>query len=149
MGLRAWGLGCSVQGLPSRGVSKVLFPKTFKALKNNLQTDGHCLVNQTLKSGVQCQGFRVYANSLIDHKNGKFPSATHYIYNDKESIEKKEMEINERKKATDLVDKISTEKKIELILILSDEDFSNKSISHINVRMAELIDRDAKNIITY
>lgn len=87
------------------------------------------------------------ANSIQDYEKGLYPEATHYIYNEKEDIEKKATKANLIKQAYTKASEITKAKKIEIINILEDANLKGQSDNFIEVTLARLIDTKAKDVL--
>lgn len=86
------------------------------------------------------------ANSFKEYKEGKWPDATHVIYDESEEADIKASKLEKQKRAIKLADRMTLQDKIAMILILSDgEKFvKNKTPNFIEVTLDELLEDDKK-----
>lgn len=87
------------------------------------------------------------ANSMKEYEEGKYPEATHVIFDESEEVEKlaKKVEIEER--AVKEVADLSVRQKRDIILILSEKSAKGKSDSYVTVKMSELVKSNPKSVL--
>ena len=103
-----------------------------------------------------CKASRYVANSLKEYDEGKYPEASHVIYDESEEVEEKASKIEIKKKAIIKSSKASKSKKIEMIMILSAggnylraKNLKGKSDNFIEVELDKLIEADASEVLRY
>ena len=96
-----------------------------------------------------CQGSKYVANSFQDLQQGLYPEATHVIVNEKEEVEAKAVKLEIRNKAIAELSKLSAERKLQLILILTGKDFKDKSPSFVDVELDNLISKQPDVVLHY
>lgn len=96
------------------------------------------------------------ANSMKDYEEGLFPEATHVIFDESEEVDIKAANVEIKKKAIIQTAKLSKDKKIELVMILSaDSDYlkmknlKGKSDNFIEVELDKLIESKASDVLRY
>ena len=87
------------------------------------------------------------ANSLQDVEKGLFPSATHYIFNEREDIEKKAIKTNMIKQAIIKSSSLTRTRKIEIINVLENANLKEQSDDFIEVNLARLIETKTKEVL--
>lgn len=87
------------------------------------------------------------ANSLQDVEKGLFPSATHYIFNEREDIEKKAVKTNMIKQAIIKSSSLTRTRKIEIINVLENANLKEQSDDFIEVNLARLIETKTKEVL--
>jgi hypothetical protein len=103
-----------------------------------------------------CKASRFVANSLKEYEEGMFPEATHIIFDESEEIEEKASKIEIKKKAVIETAKLSKDRKIQMILILSADgnylkakNLKGKSDNFIEVELDKLIESKADEVLRY
>lgn len=96
------------------------------------------------------------ANSLTEHEEGLWPEATHVIFDEAEEIESLSKTVELKKQATIECAKLSKDKKIALIMVLSaDGDYlkarnlKGKSDAFVEVELSKIIESNAEGIIEF
>lgn len=87
------------------------------------------------------------ANSLQDVEKGLFPSATHYIFNEREDIEKKAIKTNMIKQAIIKSSSLTRTRKIEIINVIENANLKEQSDDFIEVNLARLIETKTKEVL--
>ena len=95
------------------------------------------------------QASRFVANSMKDYEDGKFPEATHVIFNEAEENELKASKVEIRNKAIMESSKLSKDKKVEIILILKGKNLKGQSDNFVLVEMNNLIDDRANDVLRW
>jgi len=85
------------------------------------------------------------ANSEKEFQEGKWPLATHILYDESEHVEMEAHKISKKKEAYLLVDKLSKEQKVAIIQIILDTSVRKQSNEFIEVKLAEIIEGDYLN----
>lgn len=80
----------------------------------------------------------VYKSEAELAEGGKF-EATHYIYNESEEIALKASRIDEKNKIINRIEKLSKQKKCDLLLVLLNENTENKDNDYLTVRFEDII----------
>lgn len=86
------------------------------------------------------------ANSIKEWKEGKWPDATHVIYDETDDADDKATKIEKRKKALRLMDKMTPGEKAAMVLILTGKYIKNKSNNFIDVELDEAIEDKPENL---
>lgn len=94
-----------------------------------------------------CKASPFVANSLKEWEEGKFPRATHVLFDEAEEVEIKASKVALKNKAIIECAKLSLDKKIQLILIIEGKIVKGKSANYIEVILSEMIDKRAEEII--
>lgn len=97
------------------------------------------------------------ANSYKEWEEGLFPEATHYIYDETEEVEIEATKVEIRKKAVIESAKLSKDKKINLILVLSADgtdylkakNVKGKSENFIEVELDKIIQKRPEDVVRY
>lgn len=89
------------------------------------------------------------ANSIKDYEEGLYPEATHVITDEAEEVEVKATKVAIKKKAIIESAKLSKDKKIQILLILTGKNLKGKSDDFIEVELDKLIERKAKDVLRY
>lgn len=87
------------------------------------------------------------ANSLKDYEEGKYPLATHVIYDERENVEMKASKVAMKRTAYIETDRLSKAKKIEIIQILTNKGMRKQSDNFIEVTLNELIENSTEKVI--
>jgi hypothetical protein len=88
------------------------------------------------------------ANSMKDYEEGKFPFATHVIFDEAEEVEIRASKIELKKQAMAACNGLSKDRKIQLILILTGKNIKGKSDNFVEVELDKLIEGKAKDVVT-
>jgi hypothetical protein len=96
------------------------------------------------------------ANSMKEYEEGLYPEATHVIFDESEEIDVKASHVVTRNQAIIETAKLSKDKKIQLIMILSaDKDYlkmknlKGKSDNFVEVELGKLIDKNPSDVLFY
>lgn len=92
---------------------------------------------------------RFIANSVRDFDQGLYPEATHVIFNEAEESDVKAKRIEIKNETIKLVDDLSTDRKVQILLILTGKNMRGQSNSFITVKMDELVTKNAKDVLRY
>lgn len=87
------------------------------------------------------------ANSTKEYEDGLAPFATHVIFDERENVEIKASRISVKKEAYIETDKISREKKIEIIQILTNKGMRKQSDSFIEISLDELVEARPQDVL--
>ena len=94
-----------------------------------------------------CKASKFVANSIADYNEGLYPEATHYIFDEKETVEAKATKIAMKKKAILECSKLTAEKKRQIVLILTDKILKSNSSDFIEVELDSLIEKNAEAVL--
>ncbi len=89
------------------------------------------------------------ANSKEDLDKGKFPEATHIIYDEIKEDSAKAQKIELKKKAYGAILSLSHIQKLQLIMTLYNEDCRNMSDNRINIKVDEISNNKPKSVIEF
>jgi hypothetical protein len=99
---------------------------------------------------------RYVANSLQEYEEGKWPEATHVIFDESEEVEAQASVVALKNQAIIESAKLSKSKKVELIMILSaDGDYhkaknlKNKSDNYVQVELDKVIQKNPENVVRF
>lgn len=84
------------------------------------------------------------ANSLKEWKEGKWPDATHVIYDETEEADIKASKLQKQRTAAKYADRMTIADKITMVLILSGKYVKNKTPNFIDVALDEALEDDKK-----
>lgn len=87
------------------------------------------------------------ANSLKEYEDGKFPFATHVIFDEREEVEIKASKIATKKEAIIEASKLSRAKKVEVIQILSNKSMRKQSDEFLEVELDRLIEESPEKVL--
>lgn len=96
-----------------------------------------------IKLGI-LKGSKFVANSLSDYNLGKYPNATHYIHNESEEVEISASKISMRNTAILETAKLTRERKIDIIKVLSGGSLKENSENFLTVAVDMLIEKDVE-----
>lgn len=106
------------------------------------------LAHDQLKYKV-CEGSKFVANSLEEYNLGKFPEATHVMYNEEAENKEKATKLQTRNKVISKMMGVSKETKIQLVTVLAGKTVNIKSDETIEVEINRLIENNPELIIRY
>jgi hypothetical protein len=89
------------------------------------------------------------ANTFKEWEQGKWPEATHYIYDESEEIEATASKIVIKQEAILKQSKLSTSRKQQIILIATGKDLKGQSDDFVTVAMSDIIDKDPEQALRY
>lgn len=89
------------------------------------------------------------ANSLKEYEEGLWPDATHVIFDENEEIERLASQFAIKKKVILESAKLSKERKISLIMILSGKDLRGKSDDFVEVELERIIEEKPTELYQY
>lgn len=89
------------------------------------------------------------ANSMSQYDEGLFPEATHVIFDESEQAELKATKIERNTQAIIEASKMSKDRKIQIILALSDKNMKGQSDNFVNVELRKVIDNDTDEFLRY
>lgn len=84
------------------------------------------------------------ANSIKEYKEGKWPDATHVIYDESEEADIKASKLEKQKRAIKLADRMTLQDKITMVLILTGKFVKNKTPNFVEVALDEALEEDKK-----
>jgi hypothetical protein len=79
------------------------------------------------------------ATSLDEYEEGLFPSATHYIFDEKIVLEKKASKLQKRNKAITALNKLGKTTKVSMIQIINKKPVANLSNEFIELEMEKIL----------
>ena len=89
----------------------------------------------------------IVANSMKEYEEGLFPFATHVIYDEREGVEIKASKIAIKKEAYIETNKLSREKKTEIIQILTNKSMRKQSDSFVEIALDELVELKPQDVL--
>lgn len=89
------------------------------------------------------------ANSMKEWEEGRWPDATHVIYDEQEQVDLKAKKIEVKNKAVKLAMEMTKDEKINIIQILSDKSARGRSDNFINVEIDKIINDQPAEFVTY
>lgn len=89
------------------------------------------------------------ANSLEEYEEGKFPEATHVIFDEEQSIKVKAKKVAVKKEAYKIAMKLTTDEKRNIIMIISGKDMSKQSNDYLDVEIDNIINNKPEEFIEY
>lgn len=89
------------------------------------------------------------ANSQADYEEGLYPEATHVIFDESVQVELRATKIERNTQAIIAASTMSKDRKIQIILALSDKNMKGQSDSFINVELRKIIDNDTDEFLRY
>lgn len=87
------------------------------------------------------------ANSLKELEEGKFPEATHVIYDENEDIDNQATKIEQKEEAYAKLSKMSLESKTDVLQIITKKSAKGKSSNFVNVKLSQEIDSDPEGFL--
>ena len=115
-------------------------------LKNSTQIYDTSSPMDFIKVSIMKANSRV-ANSMREFEDGMFPEATHVIFDEVEEVEARASKIALANKAVIEADKLSKDRKIQIILVATGKIIKSKSNDFIEVEIDKLIKRDVKEFL--
>lgn len=79
------------------------------------------------------------ANSMKEYEEGKFPEATHVIFDEAEEISIKATKVGRKNLAISYLPKMTAQDKINAVMVLSEKSVKNQSADFIDVEMDDII----------
>lgn len=92
---------------------------------------------------------RYVANSMREYEEGLYPEATHVIINEAEEADFAASKIEMKNMAVELSNKLSPERKVQIVLLMSGKSLKNQSANYVTVQLAKLIESDPEGFIKY
>lgn len=89
------------------------------------------------------------ANSMREYEDGLFPDATHVITDESEEIEVVASKVAQRNKAIIECNKLTRDKKNQIILILGNKNVKGKSDDFAEVELSKLIDSKPAEVLRF
>lgn len=80
------------------------------------------------------------ANSMTEYQNGRWPFATHVIYDEDEEVNMKAKLIQDKRKASEILLKMDKDAKIAIILVIDGKNLRGRSDNFIDVAMENILD---------
>jgi len=87
------------------------------------------------------------ANSQKEYDEGHFPDATHVIFDEVEEVDLKASKVAIKKRAIVECSKISIEKKVQIILVISGKDLKGRSDNFVEVELDKIIEKTPKEVL--
>ena len=92
---------------------------------------------------------KLVANSMKEYNEGKFPEATHVIFDESEEVEEKASKVALKQQAIVEQSKLSKNRKLQIILILSGKDLKKQSDDFVTVALSDLIEEQPGEVLRY
>ena len=89
------------------------------------------------------------ANSIEDYENGLCQNATHVIYDAQEEMKLKATTIQSKRECYRKLAKLSKERQVNIIRVISDKDVKGLSDDFINVEIENIIDTDPEEFLKW
>lgn len=89
------------------------------------------------------------ANSMAEWEAGKWPDATHVIFDENEEADTKATTIQKRNRAIQLAGKMNLDEKATMVLIVGGKYVKNKSLNFIDVEIDNCIEHHVEDFIRY
>lgn len=89
------------------------------------------------------------ANSMREYEEGKWPDATHVMYNEKEFVEIESEKVSKKRKAYKLADRLTKEQKVSIIQIMLGISVRGSSNDFIEVKLEEALNSDLDRFLIY
>lgn len=87
------------------------------------------------------------ANSVREYEEGKFPFASHVIFDEREEVEIKASKIAIKKETIIESSKLSRAKKVEIIQVLSNKSMKKQSDEFVEVELDKLIEESPERVL--
>jgi len=87
------------------------------------------------------------ANSMREFEEGKFPEATHVIFDESEEAQIKASKVALHNKAVIECSKLTKDKKVQLVMILKGKNLKNQSDDFVTVAINDLINEDPQELL--
>ena len=88
------------------------------------------------------------ANSKKEFDEGRWPNATHIMFDEGEHAEVKAKEISKKRQAYKLADKLTKEQKVAIVQIMLDVSVRKQSNDFIEIKVEEAIEKDLSTFVT-
>lgn len=95
-----------------------------------------------IKLGI-LKASRFVANTYQEYEEGLYPDATHYIHDEREDAELKASKIELKSQAIIKASKLSSDRKVDIIKVLTGGTLKNQSANFLTVEINKLIEADA------
>lgn len=92
---------------------------------------------------------KLVANSMREWEDGKWPDATHVIFDEAEEVNLKATKITQRNEAIILLHKMSEQDKANMVQVLSNKTVKNRSADFINVEVDAIITEKPAEFLKY
>lgn len=79
------------------------------------------------------------ANSMKEYQEGKWPHASHYLYDVNEEVEEKASKLQITNEARKIVLSMSLESQINMVLLMTNENTANQSPNYVAVKLDDAI----------
>ena len=89
------------------------------------------------------------ANSIKEWEEGKFPDATHVIFDENEEIQLKAAKVQRTQKANIIAHKMSSDQKAQMVQILSSKTVKNRSADFLDVEIDNIIREKPEEFLKY
>lgn len=96
-----------------------------------------------------CKASKKVANSMREWQEGKWPDATHVIFDETEEVNLKATKIALKNECVMMLAKMSDEDKANMVQILSEKTVRGRSTDFINVEVDDLIENKASEFLKY
>lgn len=89
------------------------------------------------------------ANSYKEWEEGLWPHATHVLLDEEDEVEIKASKLEAKNQAVLEGSKLSKERKIEIVFVISGKLLKGKSDNFVNVAFGELVDKNPEEVLRY
>lgn len=89
------------------------------------------------------------ANSMKEYEEGLYPEATHVIFDEAQQAEILAAKVEMEESAVIAASKMSKDRKIELILVLSNKNLKGQSDNYVKVALNDIIKKDPEEFLRY
>ncbi len=96
-----------------------------------------------------CKASKYVANSMKEYDDGKYPEATHVIFNEAEEAELKASKVEIKNSAVQKVSDLSKAKKVQIVLIMTDKNLKDQTDNVVTVAIDELIQEKPAEVLRY
>ena len=96
-----------------------------------------------------CKANKYVANSMKEYEDGRFPEATHVIFNESEEAELKASKIQIKNTVVQKVGELSKAAKAEIILIMTGKNLRNSTDNVVTVAMDELVQEKPREVLRW
>lgn len=89
------------------------------------------------------------ANSIKELEEGRWPDATHVIYDESDEVEVKANSMQKTKKAIQLLSKLTADQQVGIIMILEGKNLKGRSANFLDAAMGKIIEEKVDEFIRY
>lgn len=93
-----------------------------------------------------CRASKFVANSLQEWEEGKWPEATHVIFDEAAEVEMKASKSSLKRRAIVELAKLGKERKVQLVMVLSGKDVKGKSDDYLEVALDDIVEGRIPNV---